>query len=81
MALKKSQRSLKKWTKQDWGYITKGDSKKPRKKRGRYLPKSVRQGLTKSQKAYENRKKRRATKAGKQRASYSKKVRRKMRGK
>ena len=47
MALKKSQRSLKKWTKQDWGYITKSDSKKPRKKRGRYLPKSVRANLTK----------------------------------
>ena len=33
------------------------------------------------QKDYENRKKRKATKAGKQRAKYSKKVRRKMRGK
>ena len=62
-------------------YISKGDKKKPRSKRGRYLPKSVRAGLTKSQKAYENRKKRKATKAGKQRASYSKSVRRKMRGK
>ena len=55
--------------------------KKPKSKRGRYLPKSVRQGLTKSQKAYENRNKRAATKKGKQRAKYSKKVRRKMRGK
>ena len=81
MALKKSQRSLKKWTKQKWGYITKSDSKKPRSKRGRYLPKSVRTSLTKGQKAYENRKKRTASKSGKQRASYSKKVRRKMRGK
>tara|TARA_R100000234_G_scaffold97978_1_gene66370 strand:- start:9764 stop:10009 length:246 start_codon:yes stop_codon:yes gene_type:complete len=81
MALKKSQRSLKKWTKQDWGYLTKGDEKKPRSKRGRYLPKSVRTSLTKSQKAYENRKKRAASRSGKQRASYSKKVRRKMRGK
>ena len=81
MALKKSQRSLKKWTKQKWGYITKSDSKKPRSKRGRYLPKSVRTSLTKSQKAYEIRKKRTASRKGKQRASYSKKVRRKMRGK
>ena len=81
MALKKSQRSLKKWTAQKWDYISKGDKKKPKSKRGRYLPKSVRQGLTKSQKAYENRKKRAATKTGKQRAKYSKKVRRKMRGK
>ena len=42
MALKKSQKSLKKWTRQDWGYVSKGDSKKQRSKRGRYLPKSVR---------------------------------------
>ena len=81
MALKKSQRSLKKWTAQKWDYITKGDKKKPKSKRGRYLPKSVRQSLTNSQKAYENRKKRAATKKGKQRASYSKTVRKKMRGK
>ena len=81
MALKKSQKSLKKWTKQEWGYLNPKDKKKPRKKRGRYLPKSVRSSLTPSQKAYENRKKRKASKSGKQRASYSKKVRRKMRGK
>ncbi len=81
MALKKSQRSLKKWTSQKWDYVSKGDKKKPKSKRGRYLPKSVRDSLTPSQKAYENRKKRKATKAGKQRAKYSKKVRRKMRGK
>ena len=81
MALKKSQRSLSSWTKQDWDYVSKGQMKKPRSKRGRYLPKSVRDSLTPAQKAYENRKKRKATKAGKQRASYSKKVRRKMRGK
>jgi len=81
MPLKKSQKSLKKWTKQKWDYVSKSDKKKPKSKRGRYLPKSVRDSLSPSQKAYENRKKRRATKAGKQRASYSKKVRRKMRGK
>ena len=81
MALKKSQKSLKKWTKQKWDYVSKKDKNKPKSKRGRYLPKSVRDSLSPSQKTYENRKKRRATKAGKQRASYSKKVRRKMRGK
>ena len=81
MALKKSQKSLKKWTSQKWDYVSKGDKKKPKSKRGRYLPKSVRDSLTPSQKAYENRKKRRATKAGKTRARYSKSVRRKMRGK
>ena len=81
MALKKSQRSLKKWTSQKWDYVSKGDMKKPKSKRGRNLPKSVRDSLTPAQKAYENRKKRKATRAGKQRAKYSKKVRRKMRGK
>jgi len=81
MALKASQKSLKKWTKQKWDYLTKADRKKPKSKRGRYLPKSVRTSLTPAQRAYENRKKRRATKTGKQRASYSKSVRRKMRGK
>ena len=79
MALKKSQRSLKKWTAQKWDYISKGDKKKPKSKRGRYLPKSVRDSLSPSQKAYENRKKRKATKAGKSRAKYSKSVRKKMR--
>ena len=81
MALKKSQKSLKKWTSQKWDYLSKGDKDKPKKKRGRYLPKSVRESLTPAQKAYENRKKRKASKTGKQRASYSKSVRKKMRGK
>ena len=31
MALKKSQRSLKRWTDQKWDYISKGDKKKPRR--------------------------------------------------
>ena len=81
MALKKSQKSLKKWTSQKWDYVSKGDKKKPKSKRGRYLPKSVRDSLTPAQRAYENRKKRAATKKGKQRAKYSRKVRKKMRGK
>ena len=79
MALKKSQKSLKKWTKQDWGYITKGDSKKPRRKRGRYLPASVRKKMTSAQKAYENRKKRRANRRGKASAKYSKTTARRVR--
>jgi|TARA_A100001201_G_C3988967_1_gene170975 hypothetical protein len=79
MPLKKPQKSLKKWTKQKWGYITKSDSKKPRSKRGRYLPESVRKSLSPSQKAYENRKKRKASAKGKQRAKYTKKIARKVR--
>ena len=78
MAMKKSQRSLRSWTKQDWGYVSKGKMKKPRSKRGRYLPKSVRSRLTPAQKAYENRKKRAASAKGKQRAKYSKSTRKKV---
>ena len=76
---KSSKNALSKWTKQKWGYVTKGDSKKPRRKRGRYLPESVRKKLTKGQKAYTNRKKRQASAKGKQRAKYTKKVARKVR--
>jgi hypothetical protein len=79
MPLKKSQKSLKKWTAQKWDYLTKSDKKKPRSKRGRYLPASVRKGMTASQKAYENRRKRKANRAGKQFAKYSKSTRRKVR--
>jgi|TARA_R110002020_G_scaffold56208_1_gene155786 hypothetical protein len=70
---KKSQRSLKKWTDEDWGYVTKKDEKKPKSKRGRYLPKRVRSSLTPSQKAATNRKKRKAGGVG-SRAKYSKKI-------
>jgi hypothetical protein len=76
---KSSSNKLTKWSKQKWGYVTKGDEKKPRAKRGRYLPASVRKSLTASQKAATNRKKRAATKAGKQKAKYSKNVARKVR--
>ena len=65
MALKKSQKSLKKWTKQEWGYT--GE-----KGKSRYLPKSARKSLTKGEKAAGSRAKNKATKAGKQRASYTK---------
>ena len=78
MAKAKSQRSLSKWSKQDWGYVTKGDEKKPKKKRGRYLPKSGRSGMTAAEKAAENRKKRKAGGVG-SRAKYSKKVRKAVR--
>ena len=78
MAKAKSQRSLSKWSKQDWGYVTKGDEKKPKKKRGRYLPKSVRSGMTAAEKAAENKKKRKAGGVG-SRAKYSRKVRKAVR--
>ena len=70
MATKKSQKSLKRWGDQDWGYVSEGDEKKPKRKRGRYLPKKVRAGLTRGQKAATNRKKRKATARGKQHAKH-----------
>ena len=73
MAKTDSQRSLTRWGDQDWGYVTRGDEKKPKSKRGRYLPKKVRRSLTASQKAATNRKKRKAGGVG-SRAKYSKKV-------
>lgn len=76
---KSSSNSLKKWTKQEWGYVSPGDAQKPRAQRGRYLPKSVRESLSPSQKSEENRRKRAATKAGKQRASYQKSTAKKVR--
>lgn len=76
MALKKSQKSLRRWTKQKWG--TK--SGKPSKKTGeRYLPQRLLKAMSASEYAYETRKKRKATKAGKQRAKYSAKTRKRMR--
>lgn len=72
--LKSSQKSLRTWSKQEWDYINPKDADKPRAKRGRYLPKSVRESLTPYQKAQENKKKRQATKQGKAKASYSKSV-------
>ena len=76
---KSSKNKLSKWSKQKWDYVSKGDKKKPKKKRGRYLPESVRKTLTKSQKAATNRKKRKATASGRPKAKYSKAVARKVR--
>ena len=77
MAKTKSQKSLSAWSKQDWGYVTRGDEKKPKSKRGRYLPKKVRQSLPPAQRAATNRKKRKAGGVG-TRAKYSEKVARKV---
>ena len=41
MALKKSQQSLKNWTKQKWQYSSEKEEDKPVSKRGRYLPKAA----------------------------------------
>ncbi len=76
---KSSSNKLSKWSKQDWDYVSKGDKKKPKSKRGRYLPKSVRTSLTDAQKRATNRKKKEASRKGKQYASYSKSIAKKVR--
>tara|TARA_R100001129_G_scaffold112557_1_gene77491 strand:- start:1050 stop:1433 length:384 start_codon:yes stop_codon:yes gene_type:complete len=76
---KSSSNKLSKWSKQDWDYVSKGDKKKPKSKRGRYLPRSVRTSLTDAQKRATNRKKRAASRKGKQYASYSKSIAKKVR--
>jgi|TARA_R100001163_G_C5051852_1_gene188603 hypothetical protein len=63
--MKKPQRSLKKWGKEDWGYAGK-------KKRSRYLPKKTRDALTSSQKAAANATKNAATDRGEQYSKYTK---------
>ena len=60
MALSKNQQSLRKWTREEWGYLNKADENKPKSERGRYHKRSVRESLTPSQKAAANRKKREA---------------------
>lgn len=63
MALAKSQKSLKSWTKQKW----RTKSGKPSSKTGeRYLPTSAIQSLTSAEYAATSRAKRQGTKRGKQ---------------
>ena len=70
-SLKKSQRSLREWTKQDWG--TK--SGKPSAKTGeRYLPKKAIKALSSKEYAATTRKKKADTAKGKQHSSQPKKV-------
>ncbi len=72
MALKKSQKSLDKWTKEDWGTASGKPSIQGKDATGEaYMPKSKRQALKSSVKgrqklARANAVKRKATKAGKQ---------------
>tara|TARA_R100001460_G_scaffold373_5_gene1836 strand:+ start:4798 stop:5181 length:384 start_codon:yes stop_codon:yes gene_type:complete len=76
---KSSSNKLSKWSKQDWDYVSKGDKKKPKSKRGRYLPRSVRTSLTDAQKRATNRKKKAASRKGRQYAKYSKAIAKKVR--
>ena len=76
MALKKSQRSLRAWTKQKWG--TKS-GKKSSETGERYLPEKAIKALSDEEYAATSRKKRADTKKGKQHSKLPKKTARKVR--
>tara|TARA_R110000868_G_scaffold385811_1_gene653849 strand:- start:197 stop:433 length:237 start_codon:yes stop_codon:yes gene_type:complete len=74
MALSKSQRSLKNWGKEDWGTKSGKNSIQGKKATGeRYLPKKVRDGMSKEDYAKTSAAKRKGTKAGKQHVAQPKK--------
>ena len=76
MALAKSQKSLKSWTKQKW----RTKSGKPSAKTGeRYLPSKASDSLSSSEYAATSRAKRKGTKAGKQHVAQPKKIAKKTR--
>jgi len=75
MALKKSQKSLRKWTKEEWGTKSGKPSTQGSRATGeRYLPKKAREALSKKEYAATSRKKREDTKAGKQFSKQPKKI-------
>ena len=75
MPLKKSQKSLKKWTKQDWGTKSGKKSTQGKKATGeRYLPKKARAALSDKEYAATTRKKRKDTKAGKQHSARPRRI-------
>jgi hypothetical protein len=80
MALKKSQKSLKKWTKQKWRTKSGKPSTQGSKATGeRYLPASAIKSLSDKEYAATTRKKRKDTKKGKQHSKQPKKVAKKTR--
>jgi hypothetical protein len=75
MALKKSQKSLKKWTKEKWGTKSGKPSTQGAKATGeRYLPKKAREALSDKEYAATSKKKREDTKKGKQHSKQPKKI-------
>jgi hypothetical protein len=75
MALKKSQKSLKKWTKEEWGTKSGKPSTQGSKATGeRYLPKKARQALSTKEYAATSRKKKADTAKGKQVSKQPKKI-------
>ena len=75
MALKKSQKSLNKWTKEKWGTKSGKPSTQGAKATGeRYLPKKAREALSDKEYAATSRKKREDTKKGKQHSKQPKNI-------
>ena len=80
MAIAKSQKSLKKWTKEEWGTKSGKPSTQGKKATGeRYLPKKAIKALTPAQYAATTAKKKKDTKAGKQHSAQPKKIAKKTR--
>ena len=80
MALKKSQKSLKKWTKQKWRTKSGKPSPQGSKATGeRYLPEKAIKSLSSKDYAATTKKKRADTKKGKQHSSQPKKIAKKTR--
>jgi hypothetical protein len=78
MALKKSQKSLKKWTKQKWRTKSgKPSTQGPKATGERYLPEKAIKALSSKEYAATSRAKRKGTKRGKQHVSQPKKIARK----
>ena len=74
----KAQKSLSKWTKEEWGTKSGKNSTQGSKATGeRYLPKKAREALSKKEYAATSAKKRKDTKAGKQVSKQPKKIARK----
>lgn len=75
MALAKSQRSLKSWTKQKWRTKSgKPSTQGPKATGERYLPEKAIKSLSSKEYAATTKKKREATKAGKQVSKQPKKI-------
>jgi len=80
VALKKSQRSLKSWTKQKWRTKSgKPSTQGPKATGERYLPSSAIKSLSAKEYAATSRKKRKDTKKGKQVSKQPKKIAKKTR--
>ena len=78
--MRKTQKSLRKWTKQEWGTKSGKPSTQGSQATGeRYLPKKAREALSDKEYAATTRKKREDTKKGKQHSKQPKKIARKTR--